>query len=862
MQGPPSPPEMKGVIPNAINHIFESISASQDVEFLVRCSYLELYNEEINDLLGDTKNPAKCEIKEDPDKGVFIKGLSNEVVENENDMNKLLDRGFKNRTVAATQMNAESSRSHSLFTIVIEMSSTEKESGKEIQKQGKLNLVDLAGSERQKKTGASGDRLKEGSKINLSLSALGNVISALSEGKSGHIPYRDSKLTRLLQDSLGGNTKTLMIAAISPASSNFDETLSTLRYANRAKNIKNKPKINEDPKDSLLREYKQEIEKLRQELLAHQASLVSSGGQGGTAHSGGMLDFASMISSAPSTGATELNFAAMAVGAVSLSGSDTQKATEELLHAKRLLEQHSVEKDTIEEKLKQKESEIEEERKIREELMQRMQQLQHKMVGHKAGSETASEQHDREEAQKRHQQRMEKIKKRKDLQQKMRAKLQQILEEKQAMEEELIGLRSSIESKQGGDSDRYEDAAVDDRGRDLSVKQIKKFEKKINSLKMEMHEMREEFEYEKDNLIDNMREQAKDVKLYEQICRAILSDKEFKKAVERSQWSEETDEWLIPALKRRDFVAGVVVQPVTQSNSGYSSISHSGAAVSYSTSGYGQGGGAVSSSGGFLPDITGATRGTFAGNNSNLPTLAKPPRDKKEKKEKERRKTRDPDPDDNGSSEYDNDEDFSVYGNQTQESSISTSKMYAQPYPPAEAKRPSQMNQYPGNDDRVEYNPSMAKLQNFSRIVSGSGSGSGSTLSTRPPSGGPTKISQMQSQVPLLYDKENNVKKSSPAMSINAANKPVAVGPSGIDEEGTGDFAGPLTEWGFAAIPGEEEDDYSDNMFEEDVVAVKTNVSKTKAKKERRSRTKSKESAGLEKRSPRPNAELTSLPPI
>ncbi|CAM9676711.1 unnamed protein product, partial [Choristocarpus tenellus] len=120
----------------------------------------------------------------------------------------------------------------------------------------KLNLVDLAGSERQSKTGAMGERLKEGCKINLSLSALGNVISALVDGKGKHIPYRDSKLTRLLQDSLGGNTKTLMVAAISPAGYNYEETLSTLRYANRAKNIKNKPKINEDPKDAMLRQYK------------------------------------------------------------------------------------------------------------------------------------------------------------------------------------------------------------------------------------------------------------------------------------------------------------------------------------------------------------------------------------------------------------------------------------------------------------------------------------------------------------------------------------------------------------------------------------------------------------------------------
>ncbi|KAJ1391975.1 kinesin-like protein, partial [Ochromonadaceae sp. CCMP2298] len=138
---------------------------------------------------------------------------------------------------------------------------------------GKLNLVDLAGSERQKKTGAKDATLKEGIKINMSLSALGNVISALSEG-GRHIPYRDSKLTRLLQDSLGGNTKTMMIAAVSPADYNYEETMSTLRYANRAKNIKNKPKINEDPKDAMIREFKEEIDRLRG-LLTQQSGAAA-----------------------------------------------------------------------------------------------------------------------------------------------------------------------------------------------------------------------------------------------------------------------------------------------------------------------------------------------------------------------------------------------------------------------------------------------------------------------------------------------------------------------------------------------------------------------------------------------------------
>lgn len=165
-------------------------------------------------------------------------------------------------------MNQSSSRSHSIFTISIEQITNVKTGedeggGAENLRKGKLNLVDLAGSERQAKTGATGERLKEATKINLSLSALGNVISALVDGKAKHIPYRDSKLTRLLQDSLGGNTRTLMIACISPASRNYVETLSTLRYANRAKNIHNQPRVNEDPKDTMLRKYQEEIDRLR-----------------------------------------------------------------------------------------------------------------------------------------------------------------------------------------------------------------------------------------------------------------------------------------------------------------------------------------------------------------------------------------------------------------------------------------------------------------------------------------------------------------------------------------------------------------------------------------------------------------------
>ncbi len=205
------------------------------------------------------------ELKESPEKGIFVKDLVQIQVDSIAKMEQYMEVGFKNRAVRATNMNNESSRSHSIFSIYIDSQESDQK-GNEKYKASKLNLVDLAGSERAAKTGATGDGMKEATKINLSLSALGNVISALVDGKTHHIPYRDSKLTRLLQDSLGGNTKTIMIAACSPANYNYDETLSTLRYASRAKFIQNKPKINEDPKDALLREYMQQIKKLKMML--------------------------------------------------------------------------------------------------------------------------------------------------------------------------------------------------------------------------------------------------------------------------------------------------------------------------------------------------------------------------------------------------------------------------------------------------------------------------------------------------------------------------------------------------------------------------------------------------------------------
>jgi len=258
MMGIVTDPELKGIIPNAFSHIFGFIKTEgQSKKFLVRCSFVEIYNEEVRDLL--INNNKKLDIREDPKKGIFIKDLTYATLKDTEDIQQCLDKGNKNRHVGATSMNDQSSRSHSIFTVYLEI----EEDGKI--RSGKLNLVDLAGSERVGKTNATGQTFDEGKKINLSLTALGSVIDALSSNRK-HIPYKDSKLTRLLADSLGGNTKTVMFANISPASYNIEETIGTLRYASRAKLIKNAPKINEDPKDALIRQYEEEIKALKEKL--------------------------------------------------------------------------------------------------------------------------------------------------------------------------------------------------------------------------------------------------------------------------------------------------------------------------------------------------------------------------------------------------------------------------------------------------------------------------------------------------------------------------------------------------------------------------------------------------------------------
>jgi len=234
----------QGVIPRVAKDIFANIEEEMKegkIKYSVTVSFLEIYREEIRDLLCST---SSLSVREDTNGQVFVSGLSETKVLSECDILDTLDKGCSERATGATSMNATSSRSHAIFTINVRAVDEETQDVRV----SKFHLVDLAGSERAKRTHAQGKRLQEGIDINKGLLCLGNVISALgSETKrQGHIPYRDSKLTRLLQDSLGGNSRTLMIACASPADSNFEETLNTLKYANRARNIQNKPTTNRE----------------------------------------------------------------------------------------------------------------------------------------------------------------------------------------------------------------------------------------------------------------------------------------------------------------------------------------------------------------------------------------------------------------------------------------------------------------------------------------------------------------------------------------------------------------------------------------------------------------------------------------
>ncbi|XP_051990117.1 kinesin-like protein KIF1A isoform X6 [Xyrauchen texanus] len=273
--------DQEGIIPLLCEDLFTKISYNNEncMSYSVEVSYMEIYCERVRDLLNP-KNKGNLRVREHPLMGPYVEDLSKLAVTSYNDIQDLMDSGNKARTVAATNMNESSSRSHAVFNIIFTQKRQDSETDNTSEKVSKISLVDLAGSERADSTGAKGTRLKEGANINKSLTTLGKVISALAETDSApnknkkkkkvenFIPYRDSVLTWLLRENLGGNSRTAMVAALSPADINYDETLSTLRYADRAKQIRCNAVINEDPNNRLVRELKEEVARLKDLLYA------------------------------------------------------------------------------------------------------------------------------------------------------------------------------------------------------------------------------------------------------------------------------------------------------------------------------------------------------------------------------------------------------------------------------------------------------------------------------------------------------------------------------------------------------------------------------------------------------------------
>ncbi|XP_035243896.1 kinesin-like protein KIF1C isoform X8 [Anguilla anguilla] len=353
----------EGIIPLLCEELFEKISdnCNEEISYSVEVSYMEIYCERVRDLLNP-KNKGHLRVREHPLLGPYVEDLSKLAVTSYTDIADLMDAGNKARTVAATNMNETSSRSHAVFTIVFTQKKHDSESDLATEKVSKISLVDLAGSERADSTGAKGTRLKEGANINKSLTTLGKVISALAEvskkkKKTDFIPYRDSVLTWLLRENLGGNSRTAMVAALSPADINYDETLSTLRYADRAKQIKCNAVINEDPNNKLVRELKDEVTRLKELLRAQGLGDILDVEPMGDDYPGsGSKSPIGSLSASPSSGALNSQVGLQAVTSIQeriMSTPGGEEAIERLKESEKIIAELN---ETWEEKLRKTES--------------------------------------------------------------------------------------------------------------------------------------------------------------------------------------------------------------------------------------------------------------------------------------------------------------------------------------------------------------------------------------------------------------------------------------------------------------------------------------------------------------------------
>eukprot|EP00397_Hematodinium_sp_SG-2012_P025048 GEMP01026140.1.p1 GENE.GEMP01026140.1~~GEMP01026140.1.p1 ORF type:complete len:765 (+),score=168.12 GEMP01026140.1:36-2330(+) len=520
-----STPELEGLLPRSFKHIFQTIhTQGEGVKFLVRASYLEIYNEEVRDLLS--KQPQKVELKDHPTMGVYVKDLSAFVVKGVDELSQVLDAGLKNRSVGATLMNMQSSRSHSIFTVTIETCEILSIDDEPHIRVGKLNMVDLAGSERQSKTGATGERLKEATKINLSLSALGNVISALVDGRSTHIPYRDSKLTRLLQDSLGGNTKTVMVANVGPADYNYEESLSTLRYAYRAKSIKNKPRINEDPKDAMIREFQDEIMRLKKQLS-------SAGGASRTEKvvvekiKEVIVEKERIVNKGP----TELEMKAIEQQLF----EENQQVKKKLIDEKKRLEQEKTialtEKDKLLTDLDKKERELEEQNKQQNQMIHKLKHMEDKMLIGSQVMEKALQQED------------ELRKTEKQLLRKKKAE-ERLQSQANQMQEENVDLREKFSSHE-------------EETRRLTSK-LEKLWNKYRRAQQEIVDIQTEFQTEQADLLASLRELQQDLEVKNLVINNYIPSDEAQALSDRAVWNPEDDGWVIEPI---NFAEKPLVRP-------------------------------------------------------------------------------------------------------------------------------------------------------------------------------------------------------------------------------------------------------------------------------------------------------------
>lgn len=493
MEGVVENQEHKGIILHAFDHIFAHISTVKDVTFLVRASFLQIYMEDVCDLLGDPKK--KLHVRQ-VNGETSVVGLSTHIVKSPEEITKLLLKGKENRAVGATSMNAQSSRSHSVFTVVIEQQ--RQEGDRTMTKMGKLQLVDLAGSERLGKTEATGQRAKEGAKINQSLLALGNVISALVTGAK-HVAYRDSKLTLLLQDSLGGNAKTVMVATLGPASYNYDETLSTLLYATRAKDIKNAPKVNEDPKDALLGQLKAQIEALKKQLEEQ-----NKNGGGGTL----VLADGATLNVSDNSYLKEIE-------------KKHKKEMEKLMSAKNM---NDEQRQMMKEKL---ESEFERQKQFKEEsdeLKQKIQQMEQTvLVG---GVNLVDKAKQQEEEMRAHESRMRR----------QQEEQHRLAEQRKAQDEQIL----LAEKRYGSLKEELTE----------KMKKIEKIKPLIKHLEESLEDLQQQFEREKEDQTHNIRALDKELSLLKLIAQSFIPDDRLQLIKETAKFDEETQSWVIPLIEK------------------------------------------------------------------------------------------------------------------------------------------------------------------------------------------------------------------------------------------------------------------------------------------------------------------------